>query len=178
MNLSFWNYEISRGGKVFRNGVEMNQSMIGEYKRVALKNPFENKFKSFLVHRLVAFLYVPNPAPSIFRCVDHIDGTKNNHYTNLRWVNHHLNSINRTSARGCYFVKRWKKWRARLCGKNLGYYRTEKAAHSAYKRAQQEYFNTTYQRYLDAESSTPADDSTNIQTTEESSFRRYPSYYT
>ncbi len=44
-----------------------------------------NDFK--YVHRLVALNFVPNPNPSNFTVVDHIDGdTQNNHWTNLRWV--------------------------------------------------------------------------------------------
>jgi len=44
-----------------------------------------NDFK--YVHRLVALNFVPNPNPSKFTVVDHIDKNRqNNHWTNLQWV--------------------------------------------------------------------------------------------
>ena len=46
------------------------------------------------VHRIIAFCFVFNPCPGLFDIVDHIDGdTKNNHYTNLRWVDQQLNAM-------------------------------------------------------------------------------------
>ena len=79
------------------------------YCRVALSNS-ENR-KKFLVHRLVALHYIPNPnnKPQ----VDHIDrNTQNNHVSNLRWVTNQENIDNRiyTSNTGekyiCYIKDR------------------------------------------------------------------------
>ena len=71
------------------------------------------------VHRLIAHLFVQNPRPDIFDRVDHIDrNKKNNDPTNLRWVNHRLNMINRsdTNVRSRTYFRRdgkqssyWKK---------------------------------------------------------------------
>ena len=71
------------------------------------------------VHRIIAHLFVQNSRPDIFDRVDHIDrNKKNNAPSNLRWVNHRLNMINRTDTNvreRVYFRKngkqstRWKK---------------------------------------------------------------------
>jgi len=71
------------------------------------------------VHRILAHLFVQNPRPDIFDRVDHIDrNKKNNAPSNLRWVNHRLNMINRSDTNvrtRVYFRRngqqatRWKK---------------------------------------------------------------------
>ena len=49
--------------------------------------------KSYLVHKLVASAFVPNPENK--PCIDHIDGCKtNNDACNLRWVTYHENNMN------------------------------------------------------------------------------------
>jgi len=46
-------------------------------------------------HIMIARCFVFNPRPDLFDLVDHIDRDKhNNVYTNLRWVNTHLNRLN------------------------------------------------------------------------------------
>lgn len=45
------------------------------------------KYRSIIVSRVVAELFVPNPDPEIFVYVKHVDGDiHNNHYTNLVWT--------------------------------------------------------------------------------------------
>ena len=49
--------------------------------------------KSYLIHRLVAEAFIPNPEGK--PCVDHIDGNKSNaDASNLRWATYHENNSN------------------------------------------------------------------------------------
>jgi len=48
--------------------------------------------KSYLIHRLVAETFIPNPYKK--PCINHIDGDKaNNHVSNLEWVTYQENTI-------------------------------------------------------------------------------------
>jgi len=66
------------------------------YLRVSLsKNGLS---RNFLVHRLVALYYIPNPNNYAF--VDHIDrNIYNNDVSNLRWVNASMNNLNRSCGK-------------------------------------------------------------------------------
>ena len=81
----------------------------------------DGKKTFYLVHRLVALMFIPNPENKPF--VDHIDNNKlNNHVSNLRWANGKDNNRNRSLAKnnnsgvkGVNWDKRINKWRARIC---------------------------------------------------------------
>ena len=61
------------------------------YDRVALSK--DGKSRHFLVSRLVAQAFCPNPAPENATTVDHVDhDTRNNRADNLRWLSLHDNS--------------------------------------------------------------------------------------
>lgn len=83
------NYYVSEDGKIFSNKSGKLRELksrvdTSRYKRLGLVTD-GGKVRHYLVHRLVAICYVPNPlsVPE----VNHKDGDKlNNHYTNLEWV--------------------------------------------------------------------------------------------
>ena len=81
-------YEISNTGKMKINGVlQTPTNKDGEY----------TKYGRFVIYRLVAELFIPNPDNK--PCVDHIDGNKeNNNVTNLRWVTYQENRNNTSTA--------------------------------------------------------------------------------
>lgn len=66
----------------------------------------------------------------------------NNQKHNLRIVTHQQNGFNR-NAKGCYFIKRNKKWRAKIMLNSkrihLGYFKTESEARQAYLKAKEIY---------------------------------------
>jgi hypothetical protein len=104
-----------------------------------------NKIKRlFSFHRLMYYFYnqewdILNPE----LVIDHIDrNILNNNIENLRPLTKQENAFN-TAAKGCWFDKRAKKWRAciKLNGKNiyLGYYKTEQEAHEKYLEAKKIY---------------------------------------
>lgn len=83
------NYIISDSGIV--KNITRNKILsfdCGQYLRVTLYR--EGSSKKFLVHRLVAETFIPNP--NNFPEVNHIDGNKrNNSVYNLEWVSHSEN---------------------------------------------------------------------------------------
>lgn len=84
-------YLVSNYGKVIslNIGSEMAQ-YVQKNGYAAVKLHSHNVKKTFLVHRLVASAFVPNP--DNLSEVNHIDGNKlNNSFNNLEWVTHSQN---------------------------------------------------------------------------------------
>ena len=70
-------------GKNFKSGRFLKQTSSHGYRRVFLKS--EDGYQSYMVHRLVALAYVPNPDGKPF--VNHKNGIKHdNSVENLEWV--------------------------------------------------------------------------------------------
>ena len=85
------NWEISNVGGLIRNvetkEIKSTYIQMKGYPMVSLDGD------AYLVHRLVAAHFVPNPDNK--PCVDHIDGNKlNADASNLRWVTYHENNSN------------------------------------------------------------------------------------
>jgi hypothetical protein len=112
------NYAVSEDGRIFsldynRTGEvrELSPATASGYHRVKLYK--DGKRKMFKVHRLVAQAFLDDWNPDLD--VDHIDMNKtNNHVSNLRMVTRSQNMQN-NNAKGVYFRKDHKKWRAKLC---------------------------------------------------------------
>ena len=143
----FWGYKITSAGLIVNlNGTFRTQYVNNKgYYYVSLRAPW-GAFVPFYVHRLVAHVFVHNPRTDIFKLVDHIDrDSTNNVFSNLRWLNHALNNLN-NDAKGCYYHKKYNKWRAKLCGKNIGWFKTYEAGHAHYVKCRDALFFETYHK--------------------------------
>jgi hypothetical protein len=117
------------------------------YKRVSLYK--DSKVKKYLIHRLIAIHFIPNPHN--FTDVDHINELKDdNRIENLRWCSHGTNLRNRTTKRTndiprgvC--ITRSGKYRVQICInykiKLLGTYETKEEASDIYEEALRERMN-------------------------------------
>lgn len=89
-------YQVSNFGNIRNSsGKILSQETIKNgYKRVTLTK--NGKSKHYMVHRLVAICFLPNP--SNFPCVNHKDeNPSNNHVSNIEWCtySHNINYGNR-----------------------------------------------------------------------------------
>ena len=114
-------YSISTIGNVRNNvtgKVLKHHIMPKGYHTVALCQ--NGKAKNYLVHRLIALAFIPNPENKSE--VDHIDIHKdNNTLFNLRWANHAQSQLNIHKKPGCSskykgvtWCKREKRWYASI----------------------------------------------------------------
>lgn len=91
-DLGYPNYSITYDGKVWSHQANkyLSQKMIGHgYPCVSVAN--SKGATSFLIHRILALLFIPNPENK--PTVNHIDGNKeNNCITNLEWNTHKENN--------------------------------------------------------------------------------------
>ena len=93
----YTNYQITKDGRVWSKYCNrfIKPSKIdrnNEYQKIGLK---ENGKRTHInIHRLVALVFIPNPDNLPY--IDHIDRDKsNNSISNLRWVTHSQNCINK-----------------------------------------------------------------------------------
>ena len=97
------NYLISRNGKVYslKSKRIMKHCIQGGYANVKIRK--DNQNNSFGVHRLVAYVFIPNPENKLI--VNHINSDRSdNRVENLEWVTHsennlHASSMGRSNAR-------------------------------------------------------------------------------
>ena len=137
------NYSVNEIGEV-RNDksgriLKWRLDKKGYYRISLCKN---GKVIYYLIHRLIALHFIPNPNNYPF--IDHINiNPSDNSIDNLRWCSRSQNNRNikkkegtTSRFRGVYFHKPAKKWmaRCRLNGKNkyLGYFETEIEAAETY----------------------------------------------
>lgn len=82
----------NEGNKYCGSTLKKGKSSNG-YEIVHLKND-SGRRTIYLVHRLIAEIFVYNPDPSNKNVVNHIDGNKkNNHASNLEWVSYSENNL-------------------------------------------------------------------------------------
>ena len=144
-----WVQDYERKYKIYKNGdiescYKNGKTKIlkpsikkDEYFNIGLSK--EKQRKNFLIHRLIAIHFIPNPEnkPNI----DHLDGNSlNNSIENLRWVSQQENCLNSKNVgkykKGVIFYKGKFVSRIRINGKmkHLGYYKTEEEAHEEFKQ--------------------------------------------
>ena len=145
------NYQVSWWGRV-RNTktgriLKGNLSSSG-YLTVSLSK--NRKPKTHYIHQLVAHEWAANPEQK--RCVDHIDGSRdNNHWQNLRYATHSENLMNKRGDKNCSSVYKGVSWdktrgkwvvRIKVAGvyKNMGLFTIEKEAAVAYNNAAAKFF--------------------------------------
>ena len=137
------NYEISNQGNVRNTDtgkvLKPCKNNMGYLSVTLYKN---NIRKTFLIHRLVGYAFIPNPQN--LREIDHINQDKaNNSISNLRWISKSNNNRNKTKMQntsskymGVYFDKREGKYRAKIRinnkQKHIAYYDKEEEAGSAF----------------------------------------------
>ena len=85
--------------KYFRKGrwLKASKSRAGKKYTLEIQLYFQSQPKSFLISRLVAMAFIPNPdnKPE----VEHLDGnSENNHVSNLKWVNRTENIRHETAT--------------------------------------------------------------------------------
>lgn len=83
--LGYPNYTIDTKGNVYSSftNKKLKENKASKYRQVTLYN--QDGHKTFLVHRLVATTFLPNP--NKYDTVDHIDyDVNNNSVDNLRWL--------------------------------------------------------------------------------------------
>jgi hypothetical protein len=99
---------------------------------------------SYLLHRIIAYLFLDLDIDDTTQHIDHIDGNRqNNSLENLRIVTNQQNHWNMTKAKGYGWFKVMKKFRTRIKAGDkeilVGYYDTEEEARQAYLNAKQIY---------------------------------------
>ena len=145
-----------RGERFYKGKIIESNFNKGGYKKLNLSK--DNKVQTFLIHQLVAIVFLDHEPNGHTLVCDHIDGDRaNNNVENLQIVTQRENlstcyRANESSFSSKYvgvtFNKAENKWRAgiRHKGKNnfLGQYKNEEKAAKAYQKALDELENGTF----------------------------------
>ena len=104
-------YKVSNTGKVYSviNNKILIPNIKNGYERICLYK--ENIPSYLLVHRLVAFAFIPNPDPIKYTIINHKDENGlNNNVENLEWCDYHYNNTYGTvlERRKETVIKTWK----------------------------------------------------------------------
>ena len=103
--------------------------------------------KVILVSSLVARLFCFKP--KAHNIVDHVNGDcEVNAVSNLRYITHTLNNLNRKYARNVFFDKRFKKWDARVRRVRIGYFKHFRTAYLHAQAFKELLFNAIYMSKL------------------------------
>ncbi len=137
-------------------GKHIKISQVGNY--------LSGRNNSILLHRVICDACVYNPRPDLFWVVDHINGkTLDNRPSNLRWLNTHLNLLNRhydpaeDTPPGVSIIRYHTKngkiyclWRFKKAGCTLKFwpYKAKIDACAFAVDFNLKYFNALYQLYL------------------------------
>lgn len=146
----FPHYQVNPFGVVrstYKNRNHIKNQRI--YRKSYYRTSFIHKsvFKTVWIHRMVGKAFVLNPRPDLFDTIDHIDrDTMNNFYKNIRWVNRHLNSLNKRTYRGVSMVGGWYNIFLTFCGVNHYCGRTKSATEvvDVKDKIREELFNKLY----------------------------------
>lgn len=135
------NYLIYNDGRVYSK--YSNKFLIGgwcggnsAYKAITLRN--NPKQKTYLIHRLVAQHYIPNP--NNYNVVDHIDRNKlNNNVSNLRWCR----SVDNSHNTGKYITNTTGH-------KNISYRKSKKSWEYCFRYLGEAIFRRSFKNKIDA----------------------------
>ena len=159
-----WIADVSRVNKSANFGKHVPMTLHTNSHYYA-KTGFRGNIKRTLyLHKVVLDACVPNPRPDIFTVGDHVDGnTTNNHPSNLRHVNQHLNSLNQhydpaTQTPPGLLQRKYKTkngkwfslWEYKKSSRSLKYFKFDKKT-EAIKFANdfnRKFFDAMYQAYL------------------------------
>ena len=147
----FTKYAVSNFGRVKNKKTKriLKPGIVGGYEHYKfVKN---DKSVNVAGHRLVTTAFLPNPGNK--PCVDHIDNDpQNNNLTNLRWVTHSENSINRNKVYGAVpfrgVARHLHKYQAHISvdgtAIHLGLFDTPEEAHEMYDAVARGFYGEFY----------------------------------